>query len=60
MVAHAFDAASGEALEIVIAHIHLSLIPVQARPRVHATVRRTAECCLNAIVVRLAEDFLSR
>ena len=39
VIAHAFDAASGEALEIVIAYIQLSLIPVEARPRVHAAVR---------------------
>ena len=60
VITHAFDAAPGEALEIVIAYIQLSLIPVEARPWVHAAVRGTAESRLNAIIVRLAEDLLSR
>ena len=60
VITHAFDAAPGEALEIIIAHIQLSLIPVEARPRVHTAVRGTAESRLNAIIVRLAEDLLSR
>ena len=60
VVAHAFDAAPGEALEIVIAHVQLSLVSVQARPWVHTAVRRTAEGRLNTIVVCLAEDLLSR
>ena len=60
MVAHAFNTAPGEALEIVIAYVQLGLVSVQARPWVHTAVRRTAEGRLNAIVVRLAEDLLSR
>lgn len=60
VIAHTFDAAPGEALEIVIAYIQLSLIPVKAGPRVHAAVRGTAESRLDAIIVRLAKDLLSR
>ena len=60
VITHAFDAAPGETFEIVIAYIQLSLIPVEARPRVHAAVRGTAESRLDAIIVRLAKDLLSR
>ena len=43
VIARSIDAAAGEALEVVVAHVQLGLVPVQARARVHARVGRAAE-----------------
>ena len=57
MITDASYAASGQTLKVVIAHIKLSLIPMQAGPRIDTRIARATEGRIDAVIVRFAEDF---
>ena len=45
-----------EALEIVVAVVHIVLFPVQALVWVHAWIVGAAEACIDAVIINIAKD----
>ena len=59
VVTHTTHAAPRKTLKVVIAHIELGLVTVEAGPRIDTRVARATESRIDAVIVRFTED-LSR
>ena len=56
MITDASHAAAGQTLKVVITHIELCLVPMQAGPRIDTRIARATEGRIDAVIVRFAED----
>ena len=56
MITDASHAAPRQTLKVVITHIELCLIAMQAGPRIDTRIARAAEGRIDAVIVRFTED----